>query len=267
VCAVSDGAEWIQGFVDFHRPDAVRILDFPHALGYVAQVGQAVYGEGTAAFKRWFATQRHTLQHGNPEVVLGALRRLEATAQRRQAAVAAATVQASVHYLEKRRSLLAYAWYQARGYPIGSGSVESANKRVVERRLKGAGRHWARVHVNPMVALCAMACSDRWREAWPQIAQQVRQQTQQSRWQRQLTRRQVKTALLGATPPPTQPGVLATAPTAGPQPVRWRSPSPKPTVPTRVKAPYRPPPDHPWRGFPITWKSTQQTKIATCAKL
>ncbi len=27
VCAVQDGAEWIQGFVDLHRPDAVRILD------------------------------------------------------------------------------------------------------------------------------------------------------------------------------------------------------------------------------------------------
>jgi hypothetical protein len=50
VCAVSDGAEWIQGFVDLHRPEAVRILDFRQALGYVAQAGQAVYGEGTAAF-------------------------------------------------------------------------------------------------------------------------------------------------------------------------------------------------------------------------
>ena len=28
VAAVVDGAEWIQGFIDTHRPDAVRILDF-----------------------------------------------------------------------------------------------------------------------------------------------------------------------------------------------------------------------------------------------
>ena len=33
VCAVQDGAEWIQGFVDLYRPDAVRILDFAHAAG------------------------------------------------------------------------------------------------------------------------------------------------------------------------------------------------------------------------------------------
>jgi hypothetical protein len=32
---MSAGAEWIQGFVDLHRPDAVRNLGFPHALGYV----------------------------------------------------------------------------------------------------------------------------------------------------------------------------------------------------------------------------------------
>ena len=31
VGAVTDGAEGAQGFLDRHRPDAVRILDFPHA--------------------------------------------------------------------------------------------------------------------------------------------------------------------------------------------------------------------------------------------
>jgi hypothetical protein len=31
VCAVTDGVLWLQELVDLHRPDAVRILDFPHA--------------------------------------------------------------------------------------------------------------------------------------------------------------------------------------------------------------------------------------------
>src|SRR5581483_1881105 len=31
VCVVMDGAGWLQPFVDMHRQDAVRILDFPHA--------------------------------------------------------------------------------------------------------------------------------------------------------------------------------------------------------------------------------------------
>src|SRR6266702_7351119 len=35
VCAVQDGAEWLQGLVDYHRADAVRILDFAHAAEYI----------------------------------------------------------------------------------------------------------------------------------------------------------------------------------------------------------------------------------------
>lgn len=45
VAAVGDGAVWIQGVVDTYRRDAVRILDFPHALEHVAAAGSAVLGQ------------------------------------------------------------------------------------------------------------------------------------------------------------------------------------------------------------------------------
>src|SRR5438046_98197 len=32
VCGVMDGADWEQTFLDVHRPDAKRILDFPHSI-------------------------------------------------------------------------------------------------------------------------------------------------------------------------------------------------------------------------------------------
>jgi hypothetical protein len=260
VCAVSDGAVWIQGFVDLHRPDAVRILDFPHALGYVAQAGQAVYGEGTEAFMQWFTRQRQALQHGNPEEVLRALRQFAATVKPR----ARTTVQASLDYLQKRRGMLDYAWFQARGYPIGSGSVESANKLVVERRLKGAGMHWARAHVNPMVAWRTVACSDRWAEAWPQIVQQVRQHA----WQRRvlpgkLSRSDQRPAL--STSPPAQPAEpLPPAPAEG---ATQRAPALAPTRPPTSQAPYRPPPDHPWRRHCLGRTKSHSPVAACTAKL
>jgi hypothetical protein len=55
VCAVTDGSEWCQGFVDYHRPDAVRILDFPHAAEHVGQIGQIVFGEGTPQAQQWLS--------------------------------------------------------------------------------------------------------------------------------------------------------------------------------------------------------------------
>src|SRR6266571_4803694 len=46
VCAVQDGAEWRPRLVDYHRPDAVRILDFAHAAESLNEVGQAVQAAG-----------------------------------------------------------------------------------------------------------------------------------------------------------------------------------------------------------------------------
>lgn len=111
--------------------------------------------------------------------------------------------------------MLDYAWFQARGYPIGSGSVESANTLVVERRLKGAGMHWALAHVNPMVALRTVACRDRWAEAWPQIVHHMRHHV----WQRRVQQRRATRA----SPPPlacfplpcTADSPLTPVPTAG----------------------------------------------------
>ena len=42
VAAVMDGAEWEQGFIDYHCPKAIRILDFPHAAEHVNLIGEAL---------------------------------------------------------------------------------------------------------------------------------------------------------------------------------------------------------------------------------
>jgi hypothetical protein len=63
VCAVSDGAEWIQQVIDDHRPDAVRILDWAHAVGSLDAAAHAAYGAGPRHAQSWLAPQRHLLTH------------------------------------------------------------------------------------------------------------------------------------------------------------------------------------------------------------
>ena len=46
VVAVMDGADWLQGFIDFHRRDAVRVLDFPHAVEYLTRASHEALGVG-----------------------------------------------------------------------------------------------------------------------------------------------------------------------------------------------------------------------------
>jgi hypothetical protein len=62
VCAVLDGAEWLQGFVDDHRMDAVRMLDFAHAAAEINQSGQAGAQAGTTLPTTWLTDQVHTLK-------------------------------------------------------------------------------------------------------------------------------------------------------------------------------------------------------------
>ena len=57
--------------------------------------------------------------------------------------------QKQLAYLGKRQEHMAYPAYRAGGLSIGDGAVESGNKLVVEARLKGSGRHWARPPVRP----------------------------------------------------------------------------------------------------------------------
>lgn len=135
VVAVQDGAEWLQGLVDLQCPDAVRILDFPHALGHLAEVAQAVFGTGSAAASEWLGTQAHTLRHDDPAIVLADLADLAGAVRSGVQPVsqpeAAGVIEDCLAYLSRRVDQIHYRQFAAQGYPIGSGSVESANKVLV----------------------------------------------------------------------------------------------------------------------------------------
>jgi hypothetical protein len=256
VVAVVDGAEWEQGFIDLQRADAVRVLDWGHASEYVAKAGHAVFGTGTATLSEWLATYLHELKHGEPEQVLDELRRLRDqgtdAAGRALAGETREIVAGSVAYLEKRREQIRYAEFQAQGLPIGSGAVESANKLVVEARLKGAGMHWAPNHVNPMVALRTIVCSDRWDEAWTQIESQVRRdvrarsRSRQRRLARQLARPKADVLAPAGSPALVLVVARQEAPRRPPDQPQSTVSIPRAAPPAR-----RPAPTHPWRHSPI----------------
>lgn len=235
VGAVQDGAEWQQRFVDHHRPDAVRILDFPHGVEHLAVVGRLAFGPGTAALSEWLGVQAHTFKHGDPEQVLAALRTLDLTAA---GDPEARTRQAeTLAYFEKRRSQITYADFRRRGFPIGSGAVESANKLVVEARLKGSGMHWDRASVSPMVSLRALLCSDRWTAEWPAL---WRAYLATSRHRRpRSSPDSAPDASLASPPPPSTPPPADT-------PAQPAPPSPSSSAPPLV-IDGRPTADHPWR--------------------
>ena len=259
VGAVLDGAEWLQGFVNFHRPDAVRILDFPHGAEYIGKMGQAVYGEGTPESQAWLIPLLHRLKHDGPREVLADLRALPL------AHPDLPELADHLAYLAKREAQMQYPVFQAAGWPIGSGAVESGNKLVVEARLKGSGMHWARLHVDPMLALRNIVCNDRWEEAWPQIVVYLRQQDAARRAERQRKRREARAPAALDKPTMAEPA-LPTLPVATELP---RRPPARLAVAVASKSegPRRPAPNHPWRRMPIGRAQYQPAHPREAAKL
>lgn len=79
VASVNYGAEWIQQFIDYHRPDAVRILDFPHAAERFTTIYQTCQEAGVPLPSEWPAEQRRRLKEEGGNVVLETLRELQET--------------------------------------------------------------------------------------------------------------------------------------------------------------------------------------------
>jgi hypothetical protein len=196
VVAVSDGAEWIQGVIDLHCPQAVRILDCAHAAQRIALLGQTVAPDDPG----WLAPQLHRLKQAGPTPLLAELREQVEQLAALRAQPPPPEVSEALAYLDKRLALLQYPTFQAAGWPIGSGTVESANKLVVEARMKGAGMHWARPNVNALLVLRNAVCNDRWDEAW------------------------AHSTVVTAPPPPPDP----VSPPSSPPPAPPRPPAPHP---------------------------------------
>jgi hypothetical protein len=171
--AVQDGAKWIQSFIDYHCPQAVRVIDFAHAQEYVATVGRAIHGEGTEAFQQWYARMSKQLGRQPPQRTVNDLWLLY---RQHPDHPQAETIEVAIRYLERRLEMIDYPHFRRQQIPIGSGNVESAHKVVMQQRMKQAGMRWAEESLNPMLALRVALCNQTWHTKWREIEASVRQE-------------------------------------------------------------------------------------------
>ncbi|MDQ2998574.1 MAG: hypothetical protein M3R61_16180 [Chloroflexota bacterium] len=249
VGAVVDGALWCQKVIDLHAPAAVRILDFPHAEEYVSAIGHTVGADGPLLDAAAIAALLHDRKHDGPTAVLRRLRDLtDAHPELPDLAKALA-------YLTQRDAQMQYPTFRVAGWPLGSGSVESANKLVVEDRLKGAEMHWERTNVNPMLAVRNAVCNDRWDAVWGAIEHEPRRQVAVGRRAR---RRQRTAAPVAAPCRPAAARASASAPPLEPNRTVADAAVTTPVTP-QPRSPSRPAADHPWYR---AWSVRRQRELA-----
>lgn len=116
------------------------ILDFYHVSEHVYDFCQQLHAGDSAAIEDQAQAWCHLLKHSGGDALLQAL--LELDLDDRSASVVNRHRQLC-GYLRNNQHRTDYPRYQEQGWHIGSGTIESACKNVVNARLNGTGMRWS----------------------------------------------------------------------------------------------------------------------------
>ena len=161
VLFIADGAPWIWqriprliAALGLSPTQVLGLIDFYHAA---KQLSDAV------KLRRWSATQRTRwlnrtrglLKRARVDEVITALREL-------CRGRTAGKIRTHLNYFLKNRHRFAYTTMVGLGLPQGNGAVESAIRRVINLRIKGASIYWLPESVDAILLLRSFYKSGRW---------------------------------------------------------------------------------------------------------
>ena len=128
--------------------NCVEIIDWWHAVEKLWLIAQHRFDDESELATQWVSTQKQLLIEGGLSDILGNIRLLYPRGRPLPDDVRKAFL-----YLFHNRRRMRYHLFREAGYPIGSGTVESACKTVVQQRLKQSGMRWSRLGAQAMLAL------------------------------------------------------------------------------------------------------------------
>jgi hypothetical protein len=160
---IGDGAPWVSNRVPKLlkelnlAKDKVHVaVDFYHAVEHIKAAADTQKRWKEAEKKAWIKKQRSRLYRGAVAKAIEDMEQLSGKKSKSETA-----------YFVLRKEQMQYAAFRKSGWPIGSGAVESAMRRIVNLRLKGAGMFWLQANAEHVLLLRCYAKSGRWSNLLP----------------------------------------------------------------------------------------------------
>jgi hypothetical protein len=154
VIFIGDGAPWLWEMASDLFPEAIQILDWYHATSYLWAVAGELYKEEQSA-RQWIEPRLAALVQSNLVLIIEELQQL---------ATSLAAARRALTYFTNNQARMDYARYRKLNLQIGSGTIESACKHLIDVRLKQAGMRWNLQNARCLAKLRARFKSDRWLE-------------------------------------------------------------------------------------------------------
>lgn len=157
--AVADGGNGLREELAAQMPNLHFIYDRPHLEEHLNETAEAM-GFDDDERPLWVKLLLHTIDAGGCDLVLGHLAAYRGRGKKR--------VRQLHKHLSRHLDAVHYDAFREKGWPIGSGEVESAHRYIPQKRLKLPGASWKPSTINPMLALRVIRANGWWNDYWNQ---------------------------------------------------------------------------------------------------
>ena len=161
---VSDGAKWIWNRVNnlfnnlgIENVEVIYVLDYYHASQHLSSMIAAKTTWKEPKRKSWVKKMKKWLLEGKIQDVIQDMEQITKGTRNK-------TLKKELKYFKSHIQHMDYKNVREKGLPIGSGTVESAIRRVINLRLKGPGIIWNLDGAEEMLLLRSFFKAGRWNQ-------------------------------------------------------------------------------------------------------
>lgn len=152
VC-IGDGAKWIWKMMDKIMPGHYyKILDWYHVSEKIWELTNIIYENDVDKKEIFVKESLDWAEKGNIETIISNLMQIKNKEEMKKFNQ---TIYDLIKYIENNKNMMRYESFREKGFDIGSGAIESANKYVIQRRLKLQGIQWDTNNADKMAHLRA----------------------------------------------------------------------------------------------------------------
>jgi hypothetical protein len=153
---LSDGATWIRSMKEQLFGDSCQqILDFFHLSEKISTFAKNIFFNNEENYKPWAKKVSDLFKSSESDKALNEIKSLKPSLLKNASFDL-------LQYIENNRDNIDYKAYKEKGFFIGSGAIESANRTVMQRRMKLPGMRWNVDTAQNMVTLTAKYRSGLW---------------------------------------------------------------------------------------------------------
>lgn len=162
---LTDGAVWLKKMKEEYFPEALHILDWYHAVDHLWNTAKKMFGEDNHdGCLSWVTPKKELLWNGQVKDVIAELTHEGMKSKKYQTELFELR-----GYFVSNEKAMRYDVFREKGFFIGSGAIESANKYIVADRLKRTGMRWTLQNGNAIIWLRCKYFEDTWELFWDQM--------------------------------------------------------------------------------------------------